>query len=128
MNRFSGVAIFSSAYALCIVAIICCLHIKNDTHRLQEDILVSPRIQSLESHVVKPIHYVLMNPIKSDLPIELNRQRGEANILVATLPAPEWIAGSGSSSGAEFNPDPFLDKLGDAGLPWQEVFDVDLEV
>jgi len=28
----------------------------------------------------------------------------------------------------EFNPDPFLDKLGAYGLEWQEVFDVDLEV
>jgi saccharopine dehydrogenase (NAD+, L-lysine-forming) len=28
----------------------------------------------------------------------------------------------------QFNPDPFLAELGPNGLPWQEVFDVDLEV
>ena len=39
----------------------------------------------------------------------------------------EW-SGKGVFNVEEFNPDPFLDKLGDAGLPWQEVFDVDLEV
>ena len=39
----------------------------------------------------------------------------------------KW-SGAGVFNVEEFNPDPFLDKLGEVGLPWQEVFDVDLEV
>ncbi len=39
----------------------------------------------------------------------------------------EW-SGKGVFNVEEFNPDPFLDKLGEYGLPWNEVFDVDLEL
>lgn len=39
----------------------------------------------------------------------------------------EWM-GKGVFNVEEFNPDPFLEKLGPHGLPWQEVVDVDLEV
>jgi saccharopine dehydrogenase (NAD+, L-lysine-forming) len=39
----------------------------------------------------------------------------------------KWT-GAGVFNVEEFNPDPFLDKLGEEGLVWQEVFDVDLEV
>jgi saccharopine dehydrogenase (NAD+, L-lysine-forming) len=28
----------------------------------------------------------------------------------------------------EFDPDPFMEKIGEHGLPWNEVFNVDLEV
>lgn len=38
----------------------------------------------------------------------------------------KW-SGKGVFNVEEFNPDPFLDKLGEYGLPWQEEFDVDLE-
>jgi saccharopine dehydrogenase (NAD+, L-lysine forming) len=39
----------------------------------------------------------------------------------------QW-SGKGVFNVEEFNPDPFLDKLGPHGLPWQEEFDVDLEL
>jgi saccharopine dehydrogenase (NAD+, L-lysine-forming) len=39
----------------------------------------------------------------------------------------QW-SGKGVFNVEEFNPDPFLDKLGEYGLPWQEEFDVDLEL
>ncbi len=39
----------------------------------------------------------------------------------------QW-SGKGVFNVEEFNPDPFLDKLGEVGLPWHEVFDVDLEL
>jgi saccharopine dehydrogenase (NAD+, L-lysine-forming) len=39
----------------------------------------------------------------------------------------EW-SGKGVFNVEEFNPDPFLEKLGPNGLPWQEEFGVDLEV
>ncbi len=39
----------------------------------------------------------------------------------------EW-SGKGVYNVEEFNPDPFLEKMNQYGLPWQEVFDVDLEV
>ena len=39
----------------------------------------------------------------------------------------EW-SGRGVFNVEEFNPDPFMEKIGKYGLPWNEVFDVDLEV
>ncbi len=39
----------------------------------------------------------------------------------------QW-SGKGVFNVEEFNPDPFLDKLGPHGLPWHEEFDVDLEL
>ncbi|MFT4762476.1 MAG: saccharopine dehydrogenase (NAD+, L-lysine-forming) [Paraglaciecola sp.] len=39
----------------------------------------------------------------------------------------EW-SGAGVFNVEEFNPDPFLDKLGKEGLAWNEKFDIDLEV
>ncbi len=39
----------------------------------------------------------------------------------------QW-SGKGVFNVEEFNPDPFLEKLGPHGLPWEEVFDVDLEL
>ena len=39
----------------------------------------------------------------------------------------EW-SGSGVFNVEEFNPDPFLAKLGDWGLPWEEQTGVDLEL
>lgn len=39
----------------------------------------------------------------------------------------KWT-GAGVFNVEEFNPDPFLDELGTAGLPWEECFDVDLEL
>jgi len=36
--------------------------------------------------------------------------------------------GKGVFNVEEFNPDPFMEKIGEYGLPWQEVFNVDLEV
>lgn len=39
----------------------------------------------------------------------------------------KW-SGAGVFNVEEFNPDPFLDKLGEEGLAWQEKFDIDLEV
>ncbi|MEM8907933.1 MAG: saccharopine dehydrogenase C-terminal domain-containing protein, partial [Bacteroidota bacterium] len=37
-------------------------------------------------------------------------------------------SGRGVFNVEEFNPDPFLEQLNQSGLPWQEAFDVDLEV
>jgi saccharopine dehydrogenase (NAD+, L-lysine forming) len=37
-------------------------------------------------------------------------------------------SGAGVWNIEQFNPDPFLDKIGSMGLPWQEAFDIDLEV
>lgn len=39
----------------------------------------------------------------------------------------KW-SGQGVFNVEEFDPDPFLDKLGENGLPWHEEFDVDLEL
>lgn len=39
----------------------------------------------------------------------------------------KWT-GAGVFNVEEFNPDPFLDKLGEYGLPWEEAFDIDLEL
>lgn len=39
----------------------------------------------------------------------------------------EWT-GKGVFNVEEFNPDPFLAKLGEEGLPWEEKFDIDLEL
>jgi len=39
----------------------------------------------------------------------------------------KW-SGKGVFNVEEFNPDPFMEKIGEYGLPWQEVFHVDLEV
>ncbi len=39
----------------------------------------------------------------------------------------KWT-GAGVFNVEEFNPDPFLEELGEQGLPWEERFDVDLEV
>ncbi|MFQ5447116.1 MAG: saccharopine dehydrogenase C-terminal domain-containing protein, partial [Saprospiraceae bacterium] len=39
----------------------------------------------------------------------------------------KW-AGRGVFNVEQFDPDPFLDKLGECGLTWEEEFDVDLEV
>ncbi|MCB0706249.1 MAG: saccharopine dehydrogenase family protein [Saprospiraceae bacterium] len=39
----------------------------------------------------------------------------------------EW-SGKGVFNVEEFNPDPFLTKLGEMGLPWSEQFDIDLEL
>lgn len=39
----------------------------------------------------------------------------------------KW-AGAGVFNVEEFDPDPFLEELGPAGLPWQERFDIDLEL
>lgn len=36
--------------------------------------------------------------------------------------------GKGVFNVEEFNPDPFMEKIGEHGLPWNEVFDIDLEV
>lgn len=39
----------------------------------------------------------------------------------------EW-SGNGVFNVEEFNPDPFMEKIGEYGLPWNEIFDIDLEV
>jgi saccharopine dehydrogenase (NAD+, L-lysine forming) len=39
----------------------------------------------------------------------------------------EWT-GKGVFNVEQFNPDPFLAKLGAVGLPWEEQFDGDLEL
>ncbi|HCE58892.1 MAG TPA: saccharopine dehydrogenase [Prolixibacteraceae bacterium] len=39
----------------------------------------------------------------------------------------KW-SGKGVFNVEEFNPDPFMEKIGEHGLPWQEVFNIDLEV
>lgn len=39
----------------------------------------------------------------------------------------KW-SGKGVFNVEEFNPDPFMEKIGEHGLPWNEVFNVDLEV
>jgi saccharopine dehydrogenase (NAD+, L-lysine-forming) len=39
----------------------------------------------------------------------------------------KW-SGKGVFNVEEFDPDPFLDRLGEKGLPWHEQFDVDLEL
>ena len=39
----------------------------------------------------------------------------------------KWT-GKGVFNVEEFNPDPFLEKMNEYGLPWQETFDVDLEL
>ena len=39
----------------------------------------------------------------------------------------KW-SGKGVFNVEEFDPDPFMEKIGEHGLPWQEVFNVDLEV
>ncbi|MCB0675206.1 MAG: saccharopine dehydrogenase family protein [Saprospiraceae bacterium] len=39
----------------------------------------------------------------------------------------KW-SGKGVFNVEQFNPDPFLDELGPNGLPWEEAFDVDLEL
>ena len=39
----------------------------------------------------------------------------------------KW-GGKGVFNVEQFNPDPFLDELGPNGLPWEEAFDVDLEL
>jgi saccharopine dehydrogenase (NAD+, L-lysine-forming) len=39
----------------------------------------------------------------------------------------EWT-GKGVFNVEQFNPDPFLAKLGEVGLPWEEQFDLDLEL
>jgi saccharopine dehydrogenase (NAD+, L-lysine forming) len=36
--------------------------------------------------------------------------------------------GKGVFNVEEFDPDPFMEKIGEYGLPWQEVFNIDLEV
>lgn len=36
--------------------------------------------------------------------------------------------GKGVFNVEEFNPDPFMEKIGEHGLPWNEVFNIDLEV
>ena len=36
--------------------------------------------------------------------------------------------GAGVFNVEEFDPDPFLAELGEQGLPWHELFDVNLEV
>lgn len=50
----------------------------------------------------------------------------------ATIGAMMMIQGKWSGAGVfnveEFNPDPFLEKLGEAGLPWEEVENVDLQM
>ena len=38
-----------------------------------------------------------------------------------------WDKGPGVFNVEEFNPDPFLNELGDWGLPWHESHDIDLE-
>lgn len=45
----------------------------------------------------------------------------------AMLLTGEW-GGAGVFNVEEFNPDPFLDKLGEWGLPWQETVGADLEL
>ena len=39
----------------------------------------------------------------------------------------KW-SGKGVFNVEEFNPDPFMEKIGEQGLPWNEVFNIDLEV
>ncbi len=50
----------------------------------------------------------------------------------AALGASMWAKGLWRGAGVfnveEFDPDPFLAELGEQGLPWHELFDVDLEV
>jgi saccharopine dehydrogenase (NAD+, L-lysine-forming) len=36
--------------------------------------------------------------------------------------------GNGVFNVEELNPDPFMEKIGEHGLPWNEVFNIDLEV
>lgn len=92
MDRFSGIAIFSSGYAVCIMAVICLLQIKYDAQELQQDQLVSPEIKFLDSEAPAPIQYVLMNPIKKDYPIQLEKVSRPPNVLVAVLPSEESLA------------------------------------
>ena len=50
----------------------------------------------------------------------------------AALGASMWAKGLWRGAGVfnveEFDPDPFLAELGEQGLPWHELFDVNLEV
>ena len=50
----------------------------------------------------------------------------------AALGAAMWAKGLWRGAGVfnveEFDPDPFLAELGEQGLPWHELFDVNLEV
>ena len=50
----------------------------------------------------------------------------------AALGASMWAKGLWRGAGVfnveEFDPDPFLAELGPQGLPWHELFDVDIEV
>ena len=50
----------------------------------------------------------------------------------AALGASMWAKGLWRGAGVfnveEFDPDPFLAELGEQGLPWHELFDVDIEV
>jgi saccharopine dehydrogenase (NAD+, L-lysine-forming) len=39
----------------------------------------------------------------------------------------KW-SGKGVFNVEEFNPDPFMERIGEHGLPWQEAFNIDLEV
>jgi saccharopine dehydrogenase (NAD+, L-lysine-forming) len=39
----------------------------------------------------------------------------------------EW-SGAGVFNVEEFNPDPFMSKLNEEGLPWKEAINIDLEV
>lgn len=90
MNRSSGMVIFSSAYALCIVVIVCCLHIKHDVRELRQDELISPAVNQLRpTGSREPVRYVLMNPIKPKFDVQLAQRNQEPNILVATLPSEE---------------------------------------
>lgn len=87
MDRSSGILIFSSAYIICILAIICLLQIKYDKSHFQSAELFTPATEQLGSLPTKPRLYVVRNPIKPDYPIENLRRERLPNVLVATLPA-----------------------------------------
>ena len=58
---------------------------------------------------------------------DLAREDATAALGAMMMLAGKW-AGQGVFNVEEFNPDPFLDQLGQMGLPWEEEFDLDLEM
>lgn len=92
MNRSSGIVIFSTAYSLCLFAIICCLQIKYDAGAIQNDKLIVPMLKSLTVTPKPKVQYVLMNPVTEEFPVQLAKPSREPSILIASLPAPEALA------------------------------------
>ncbi|MEC9094248.1 MAG: hypothetical protein VX438_16175 [Planctomycetota bacterium] len=92
MNRSSGILIFASVYSVCMLVILCLLQIKYDVRKLQNNQLISPKLQCLEQETPST-HYVVMNPIKLHYPVNLDPRDSKPNILIATLPAKQ-VSGS----------------------------------